>query len=48
MSYVFQFIVANGVSYVNWPKLVPLPHVPVSPFAAKVSQAKAAVGLKQE
>ncbi|GJJ73572.1 phosphatidylinositol 4-phosphatase [Entomortierella parvispora] len=52
MSYVFQFIVANGVSYVNWPRLVPLPYVPVSPFVAKVSEkvseVKAAVGLKQE
>ncbi|KAG0049080.1 hypothetical protein BGZ83_006057 [Gryganskiella cystojenkinii] len=51
ITYVFQFIIANGVSYVNWPKLVPLTHVPVSPFAAataKLTQAKAAVGLKQE
>ncbi|KAG0209131.1 hypothetical protein BGX33_005829 [Mortierella sp. NVP41] len=27
ITYVFKFLVANGVQYVNWPKLVPLPYV---------------------
>ncbi|KAG0210052.1 hypothetical protein BGX28_009729 [Mortierella sp. GBA30] len=32
ISYVFKYIVANGVHYVNWPRLVPLPHG-LSPYA---------------
>ncbi|KAF8943186.1 hypothetical protein BGZ47_005712 [Haplosporangium gracile] len=27
ITYVFKFLVANGIQYVNWPKLVPLPYV---------------------
>ncbi|KAG0057976.1 hypothetical protein BGZ89_001691 [Linnemannia elongata] len=27
ITYVFKFLIANGIQYVNWPKLVPLPYV---------------------
>ncbi|KAF9954367.1 hypothetical protein BGZ70_010590 [Mortierella alpina] len=27
ITYVFKYIVANGIHYVNWPRLVPLSHV---------------------
>ncbi|KAG0368045.1 hypothetical protein BGX24_002973 [Mortierella sp. AD032] len=27
ITYVLQFLIANGIQYVNWPKLVPLPYV---------------------
>lgn len=43
ITYVFKFIVANGVHYVNWPKLVPLGYTlpPVGVQGGKI-------GLKTE
>ncbi|KAI1315426.1 hypothetical protein EDD11_000814 [Mortierella claussenii] len=48
VTYVFQTIVANGGHYVNWPRLVPLPHVSAGKLEIVKEKAKAAVGLKTE
>ncbi|KAF9433991.1 hypothetical protein BGZ76_008718 [Entomortierella beljakovae] len=45
IGYSLNVIVSNGVSYVNWPRLVPLPYAPVGKIEAK---SKASVALKAE
>lgn len=41
MTLTIRFIVANGMHYVNWPKLVPLGYdLPVSQFTSVSQESK--------
>jgi len=41
MTLTIRFIVANGMQYVNWPKLVPLGYdLPASQFASVPQESK--------
>ncbi|ORZ26991.1 SacI homology domain-domain-containing protein [Lobosporangium transversale] len=48
ITYMFQLLVANGAHYVNWPRLVPLPHISSGKLVAAKEKVKSAVGLKSE